>query len=396
MPRLADRLARVKPSATMSFTERARALRNEGRDVISLSAGEPDFNTPEHIIQAAKDALDQGKTRYTPVAGIPELRRAVAEESTRARGVPCSEEQTIVGGGAKHILYEFFCAVLNPGDEVIIPAPFWVSYPDQVVLAGGIPVIATGNPDAGGHLDVESLQNCLSSKSKVLVINTPCNPSGTVYSKEKLTALVQVALDAGLYVLCDEVYKELVYGDAVHTSPLSVVNESERDQVFVVDGVSKSYAMTGFRIGYGIGHPDLIAAIAKIQGQSTSNPSSPAQYAALAALKGPKAFLDDWRSEYQSRRDLMVQALKAMPGIDCPLPDGAFYVMPCVKEIIHNNHSVKDDFELTTLLLEKALVAGVPGSPFGAPGHIRFSYATSAHLIESAMGRMARLLESLF
>lgn len=392
MVAVSNRARRVKPSATLRFTERARELSRKGLDVISLSAGEPDFDTPHHIIEAAKTALDQGMTRYTPVAGLPELRRAVAEENTRVRGVHLSFEHTIVGVGAKHILYEFFCAVLNPGDEVIIPAPYWVSYPDQVALAGGVPVIAGGNPEAGGILKPEDLEKALSKKSKVLVINSPCNPTGAVAPRDALTKLVEIALDAGLYVISDEIYKDLIYDDAPHVSPLSVAPESQREHIFVVDGVSKTYAMTGFRIGFGIGHPEIIRAISTIQGQSTSNASSPCQAAALAAITSPRSFLDSWRNQYRARRDAMVDALNRIPGIRCPRPEGAFYVLPCVEDVYRRNPSIADDIAFTSFLLENALVAGVPGTPFGAPGHIRFSYATSVDRITEGMARIARAL----
>ncbi len=392
MDKLATRLSKIKPSATLSVSQRAGELRAEGVDIISFSAGEPDFSTPPHIVEAAKRAMDDGKTRYTPVAGVPELRRAVAEESARVRDVPCAPDQTIVTVGAKHTLYEFFAAVLNPGDEVIIPSPYWVSYPDQVLLLDAVPVIVETSAENGFVLTPEALQKVLTTKSKVLVLNTPSNPTGGVYSAEQVRALTQVAVDAGLFVLSDEIYRDLLYDGLSHTSPLSVVAEDKRDQIFVVDGVSKTYAMTGWRIGWGIGHPDIIKGMSKIQGQSTSNPTSIAQAGALAAVTGPRDFLAGWVEKYVARRDTIVDRLGKMDGVSCLKPGGAFYVLPSFQGVIDRMGGDADDLRLTTHLLEEARIAGVPGSPFGAPGHIRLSYATSLEAIEKGLERLEEAL----
>jgi len=393
--RTSHRVNRIQPSATMAFTQRAGELKAQGVDIVSFSAGEPDFDTPAHILQAAKKALDEGATRYTPVAGTPELRTAVAEETSRITGVPCTPDQVIVTVGAKHALYGFFQAVLNPGDEVLIPAPYWVSYPDQVKLAGGEPVIIDVGADTGFLLTPDALGDAITTKTKVLVLNDPCNPSGAVYSPQAVKALTQAAVDAGLYVLSDEVYRELTYDEAIHASPLAVVSEDKRDQVFAVDGVSKTYAMTGWRIGWGVGHPDIVKAIAKIQGQSTSNPTAVAQAAALAALTSPRDFLPPWKQQYLVRRNTIVDRLNAMPGVSCLKPGGAFYVLPSFKGVIERMGDGADDIKLTTYLLEKARVAGVPGTPFGAPGHIRFSYATSLEAIEEGLKRIEEALAKI-
>ncbi|MCP4600603.1 MAG: pyridoxal phosphate-dependent aminotransferase [Proteobacteria bacterium] len=392
MDRFSARLSRIKPSATMSITQRASEMRARGIDVISFSAGEPDFDTPPHIIESAKKALDDGMTRYTSVAGIPDLRRAVAEETSEVRGVPCKPEQIIVTVGAKHTLYEFFQAVIDPGDEVIIPAPYWVSYPDQVLLSDGVPVIVKTRAENGFVLTPEAFTKALTLKTKVLVLNTPNNPTGAVYSAKAVEKLTEAAVEAGLFVISDEVYRELIYGDATHTSPLSVVAEDKRDKIFVVDGVSKTYAMTGWRIGWGIGHPDIIEAMSKVQGQSTSNPTAVAQAAALKAITGSKDFLPSWREEYKTRRDTIVEGLNRMQGVTCLKPGGAFYVLPSFKGVIERMGDDATDLALTEYLLEEARVAGVPGSPFGAPGHIRFSYAMSLKAIEEGLHRIEQAL----
>ena len=265
MDRLADRLSAIKPSPTMAMTERAAALRSRGVDIISLSAGEPDFDTPPHIVAAAKKALDEGMTRYTPAPGLPSLRIQVAKQNEAMRGVPTRPEQVIITVGAKHALFEFFQAVLDPDDEVIIPRPYWVSYPDQVRLSGGVPVIAKTSPKEAFNLNLDELSRLKTAKTKVLVLNTPNNPSGAVYPPDRLKALTEAAVSDGIWVLCDEVYRELIYGDLAHVSPLSFVGSDLKGRVFVVDGVSKTYAMTGWRIGWGIGHPDVIKGITKIQ-----------------------------------------------------------------------------------------------------------------------------------
>jgi aspartate aminotransferase len=278
--------------------------------------------------------------------------------------------------------------LLNPGDEVLVPAPYWVSYPDQVRLAGGEPVIVETGEDAGFLITAEMVRRAITPKTKVLVFNDPCNPSGAVYTPQEVQALTTTAVDAGLYVLSDEIYRELIYDDATHTSPLSVVSEDKRAQVFAVDGVSKAYAMTGWRIGWGVGDPEIVQAIAKIQGQSTSNPTSVSQAAALAALKSDNDFLPPWKEQYLVRRNTMVNRLNDMPGVSCLKPGGAFYVLPSFKDVIKRMGDGEDDIRLATHLLEEARVAGVPGTPFGAPGHIRFSYATSLEAIERGLDRI--------
>jgi aspartate aminotransferase len=394
MTKTSGRLDKIKPSVTLSVMQKAQELRNSGADVISFSAGEPDFATPGHIVEAAKKALDNGMTRYTPVAGIPALRQAVAAQSEEVRSVGCKPEQVIITVGAKHALYGFFQAVLDPGDQVVIPTPYWVSYPDQVLLAGGEPVFSKTTAKNNWILTPQDLEKTAGPKTKVVVINTPSNPTGGLYSREATEAITEKALSMGLWIIADEIYRDLIYDGAEHVSPLSVVSDAAA-RVFVVDGVSKTYAMTGWRIGWGIGDPDVIKAMSKIQGQSTSNPASMAQAAALAAITTPSDFLPGWLGEYKKRRDVIVKGLDAMPGVECVTPRGAFYVLPDVSAVLERMGGGVTDVDLATLLLEKALVATVPGSAFGAPGHLRFSYATSLDVIETGIVRVGETLAKL-
>jgi aspartate aminotransferase len=392
---LSDSLSFIKPSSTMAVTQRASELKAQGVDILSLSVGEPDFPTPEHIIEAAKEALDRGATRYTSPGGTSSLRRAVAEQSTRVRGVPCDSEQVIITVGAKHAIFEFFQAVLNPGDEVIIPAPYWVSYPDQVRLFDGVPIIAKTSQEDGFLMTVEEFQRLATPKTKVLVINTPNNPTGAVYPKDLLEALVEAATSQGILVLSDEVYRDLVYGPHPHVSPLSTARSELRDRVFVVDGVSKSHAMTGWRIGWGLGNKEIIGGMMKIQSQSTSNPAAVSQAAAECAVKGKEDHLKLWNKEYAKRRTVMCKGLAEIDGIVCPVPGGAFYVLPSVKGVLERMGPDATDVTLCTYLLEDARVAVVPGAAFGAPGHIRLAYAASIATIEDALFRMKSAIDQL-
>lgn len=395
MSGLSTRIGKIKPSPTLSVSQKADELRAQGVDVVSFSAGEPDFNTPPHIVDAAKTALDRGMTRYTPVAGIPELRSAVADESAKLRGIPCGLEQVIVTVGAKHALYQAFQAILNPGDEVIVPAPYWVSYPDQILLADGVPVIVQTSSQSGWALEPEAFEEAITPKTKALIINTPSNPTGACYSSEALVSLAKIAEQHGIWLISDEIYRELIYDGFNHVSVLSIVSEKERERVIVVDGVSKTYAMTGWRVGWGIGNAALVKAMSKVQGQSTSNPTSMAQFAALAAITGTKSFLEEWRDTYSKRRDTMVERLLAMPGVSCPKPSGAFYVLASFEKVIAGMGKDATDISLASYLLDKARVAVVPGSAFGAPGHLRFSYATSLEKIEKGLDRVAEALSNI-
>jgi aspartate aminotransferase len=334
-------------------------------------------------------------TRYTAVAGLPKLREAVAAQSQRVRGVPCAAKQVIVTVGAKHALYGFFQAVLNPGDEVVIPAPYWVSYPDQVLLAGGEPLCVPTRAEDDWVLTPEALERAATKRTVAIVLNSPSNPTGGIYSRQAITAIARRAADMGLWIVADEIYRDLIYDGLEHVSPLSAV-EKGREKIFVVDGVSKTYAMTGWRIGWGIGDPDVISAMATIQGQATSNAASMCQAAALAAITGPEEFLAGWRAEYSKRRDAMVAGLNRIPGVTCRKPQGAFYALPDVREICARmGKDATDDTALATYLLEEGRVATVPGSAFGAPGYIRLSYATSMGDIERGLEQMAGAIAKL-
>lgn len=372
----------------MAMTQKAQELRDQGVDVISFSAGEPDFDTPAHIIDGAKQALDTGETRYTAAAGTTALKRAVAAQSEEVRGVFCSSDQVIICAGAKHVLYNFFMAVLNPGDEVIIPVPSWVSYPDQVLLAGGVPVLVQTTQAQNWVLSPDALENAVTANTRVLLLNSPSNPTGGLIPKAEMTAIVEKALSLGLLVISDEIYRDLVYDGNTFVSALESVSDRQ-DQIFTVDGVSKTYAMTGWRIGWGIGAPEIVSAMTKIQGQSISCPCAVSQAAALVAVTRPLDYFADWKAAYLKRRNQLVKALNDIPGVTCPSPQGAFYAFPEVSGLIQKLGVAKTDIDFASWLLQEAHIAVVPGTPFGAPGHIRFAYATSLDAISVGMERMA-------
>jgi len=387
--RTASRLSRIKPSATMAVNAKALELKSQGREVISLSVGEPDFPTPQNMVQAAKDALDQGFTRYTQVSGLPELRQAVADYFKQHYGVTAEKEATIVTNGGKQALYNIFQALLDPGDEVIIPAPYWVSYPDMVLLAGGVPVPVATEPENGFKLLPEELEKALTSKSRMLIINSPSNPTGCHYSRAELEELVSLALDKGLFIVSDEIYDLLVYPPAEAVS-LSPWWEKHPEQVAVVNGLAKSCAATGWRIGYALAHPDLIKAMSKLQGQSTSNVCSFAQKGALAALTQPMEMLQEMRQAFIKRRNLVLEVLAGWQGVTCPRPDGAFYVFPRVDGFY--NDKAPDSTALCTRLLEEAGVALVPGAAFGDDRCVRISYAVDEQTLAKALDKMAKVL----
>ena len=394
---LSDRLARVKPSPTIAMTTRAAELRAAGRDIIGLSAGEPDFDTPEHIREAAKTAIDQGHTRYTAVDGTPALKRAIAAKFARENGLDYTPSQVTVGSGGKHILYNALVATLNEGDEVIIPAPYWVSYPDMVLLAGGVPVIVECGIGDGFRLTPQALADAITPKTKWVILNSPSNPSGAGYDRAQMQALTEVLLDhPQVWVLSDDIYEHLVFDGFEFVTPAQV-EPRLKDRVLTMNGVSKAYAMTGWRIGYGAGPEVLIRAMAKLQSQSTSNPSSISQYAAEAALEGPQDYIADSRAVFQRRRDLVVAGLNACPGIDCPVPQGAFYVYPSIAGLIGRTSAggarIESDEAFANALLDEEGVAVVFGAAFGLSPHFRISYATSDEQLHDAMARIRRFCE---
>ncbi len=388
MPFLSDTLARVKPSATIAVTNKARELAAAGRDIIGLGAGEPDFDTPQNIRDAGKAAIDAGRTRYTAVDGIPELKAAICAKFLRENGLTYVPAQVTVGTGGKQILYNAFMATLNAGDEVIIPAPYWVSYPDMVLLAGGTPVAVPCGIATAFKLTPAQLEAAITPRTKWFIFNSPSNPTGAGYTSGELRALCDVLLrHPHVWVMTDDMYEHLVFDDFVFTTPAQV-EPRLYDRTLTCNGVSKAYAMTGWRIGYAAGPVALIKAMGTVQSQSTSNPSSVSQYAALEALNGTQDFLPGFRAVFQRRRDLVVGMLNKAAGIVCPKPEGAFYVYPdisgCIGKVTAAGTRITDDAVFATALLEETGVAVVFGAAFGLSPNFRVSYATSdAALVEA-------------
>lgn len=399
MPFLSDMLSRVKPSPTIAVTNKAREMKAAGRDVIGLGAGEPDFDTPRNIRDAAKAAIDAGHTRYTAVDGIPELKAAICAKFLRENGLTYQPDQVTVGTGGKQVLYNALIATINPGDEVLIPAPYWVSYPDMVLLAGGVPVVAPAVMEAGFRLTPEALEAAITPKTKWFIFNSPSNPTGAGYKWDELKALTDVLLrHPHVWVMTDDMYEHLTFGNFKFCTPAQV-EPALYDRTLTVNGVSKAYAMTGWRIGYAAGPVELIKAMAKVQSQSTSNPCSVSQYAALEALSGPQDFIAANNKVFQRRRDLVVKMLNEAPGIDCPVPEGAFYVYPsimgCIGKTSDGGAKIVDDEAFATALLEEQGVAVVFGAAFGLSPHFRVSYATSDEALKTACERIRAFCEGL-
>lgn len=396
---LADVLARVKPSATIAVAQKSRDLKAAGRDVIGLGAGEPDFDTPDNIKAAAIDAINRGETKYTAVPGIVELREAIAAKFKRENGLDYSADQVIVGTGGKQILYNAFSATLNSGDEVLIPAPYWVSYPDMVLLNGGNPVFIETTLENSFKLTPEALEAAITPKTKWLVFNSPSNPSGAAYSHAELKALTDVLMrHPQVWVLTDDMYEHLCYGDFEFATPAQV-EPGLYDRTLTMNGVSKAYAMTGWRIGYAAGPIELIKAMSKIQGQQTSGTSSIAQWAAVEALNGTQVFIGERKDIFEKRRDLVVSMLNQATGINCPKPEGAFYVYPsckgCIGKKTPEGKVIENDEDFVTELLDAEGVAVVHGSAFGLGPNFRISYATSTEALEEACIRIQRFCASL-
>jgi aspartate aminotransferase len=389
---LSDTLARVKPSPTIAVTTKANELKAAGKDVIGLGAGEPDFDTPQNIKDAAKAAIDAGKTKYTAVDGIPELKKAICAKFERENGLKYAPNQVTVGTGGKQILYNALMATCNPGDEVIIPAPYWVSYPDMVLLAGGTPVAIAAGIETNFKLQPEQLEAAITPKTKWFIFNSPSNPTGAGYTREELKALTDVLMrHPHVWVMTDDMYEHLVFDDFEFCTPAQV-EPALYDRTLTCNGVSKSYAMTGWRIGYAAGPVELIKAMGTIQSQSTSNPSSVSQYAALEGLTGPQEFLTDNKALFQRRRDLVVGMLNEAKGITCPKPEGAFYVYPdiagCIGKTSAGGAKIVDDEAFATALLEETGVAVVFGAAFGLSPNFRVSYATSDAALTEACTRI--------
>ena len=396
---VARTLERVKPSPTMAITSKARELKAAGFDVIGLGAGEPDFDTPDNIKQAAIEAIKRGETKYTAVDGIPELKRAIAEKFNRENGLAYKPSEITVGSGGKQVLYNALLATLDPGDEVIVPSPYWVSYPDIVLLAGAEPVIVETKLEDGFKLKPEVLARAITPKTKWFIFNSPSNPTGAAYTADEIKALTDVLVKHDkVWVLSDDIYEHLVYDGFKFTTP-AAVEPKLKGRTLTLNGVSKAYSMTGWRIGYGGGPEPLIKAIATLQSQSTSNPCSISQWAAVEALEGPQEFLQDWVASFQERRDLVVAMLNQAKGISCPKPEGAFYVYPAcagtIGKTTRGGTTIGNDEEFATALLEEEGVAVVHGAAFGLSPFFRISYATGINALEEACRRIQRFCGNL-
>lgn len=385
----------ISPSATLAIDSKAKKLKAEGIDVVGFGAGEPDFDTPVHIKQAAIAAIEAGFTKYTPASGTMTLKEAICAKFKKDNGLDYAPANIVISNGAKHSLVNVFQAICNPGDEVIIPAPFWVSYPEMVKLADGVPVIVYTTEEQGFKFTVDQIRQAVTAKTKAIVLNSPSNPTGMVYTREELAELADLAVEKGFYVVSDEIYEKLIYDGKTHVS-IASINEKIKAQTIIVNGVSKTYAMTGWRIGYTASTPEIAKIMSNVQSHATSNPNSIAQKAAEAAISGPQDMVATMVAAFASRRDYMVKRINSMPGLSCVNPNGAFYVMMNIsqlmgKELAGLKIQSSDDF--ANVLLEKANVALVPGSGFGIDTHVRLSYATSQENITKGLDRIEQFLK---
>ncbi|MGG0247199.1 pyridoxal phosphate-dependent aminotransferase [Peribacillus frigoritolerans] len=390
--KLANRVQSLTPSTTLAITAKAKELKAQGLDIIGLGAGEPDYNTPKHIIDAALLSMNEGQTKYTPSAGLPKLKEAIAAKLKRDQGLDYKPSEIAVGSGAKHSLYTLFQAILDEEDEVIVPIPYWVSYPEQIKLADGKPVYIVGTEENQYKITKEQLEQAITDKTKAVIINSPSNPTGMLYSREELAAIGEVCLAHDILIVSDEIYEKLVYGNAKHTS-IAEISPELKKQTIIINGVSKSHSMTGWRIGYAAGDESIIKAMANLASHSTSNPTTTAQYGAIAAYEGTQEPVEEMRQAFESRLNKIYDKLVEIPGVSCIKPQGAFYLFPNVKRAVElTGYSNVEDF--TTALLEEAQVAVIPGSGFGAPDNIRLSYATSLELLEAAVERIHLFVNS--
>ena len=391
---VSNSLKRIKPSPTIAVTTKARELRAAGKDVIGLGAGEPDFDTPDNIKGAAIEAINNGDTKYTAVDGTPALKKAIQSKFKRENNLSYDLNQITVGTGGKQVLYNAFMATVNKGDEVIIPAPYWVSYPDIILLAGGKPKIVKCDEKDNFKLTTQKLKNAISKKTKWIILNSPSNPTGSSYSKSEIKEIAEVLKkNKKVYILSDDIYEHITYDD-FKFSTIAEIKEL-KDRTLTMNGVSKSYSMTGWRIGYAAGPVEIIKAISKIQSQSTSNPSSISQAAAVEALNGTQDFIKTRADSFKERRNFVVDSLNNIKGITCLKPEGAFYVFPSCKGLLNKKTKLKSDTEFVQKLLEQANVAVVQGSAFGLPGYFRISYATSMDNLKKAMERIKNFCEDL-
>ncbi|MDR1245343.1 MAG: pyridoxal phosphate-dependent aminotransferase [Endomicrobium sp.] len=392
---ISKRVQSIKPSPTLAIDAKAKALKEQGVDIINFGVGEPDFDTPQSIKNAAINAISSGFTKYCPVPGTLEIKNAIIEKLKRDTSLVYAPEQIIVSSGAKHSLYNLFQSIINDGDEVIVPAPYWVSYPDMIALAGGKSVIVQTTDKTNFKATPENIEKALTPKTKAIVINSPSNPTGVTYSQEELKAIADVCVKHKILIISDDIYEKLVYDNFKFTS-IAQVSPQAKELTIIINGVSKAYAMTGWRIGYAAGPKDIISAMSKIQSQSTSNACSISIKAAVEALNGSQECVKDMIKEFEKRRDYIVTRLNAIRGITCRKPEGAFYVFPNIKELLgkaFNSKTINTDLEFADYLLNYAKIAVVPGTAFGAEGYIRLSYATSLENIKSGMDRLETALK---
>lgn len=394
---LAQFTRHLKPSETLAISAKAKALRAQGRDVIDFSVGEPDFNTPDNVIQAAEHAMAEGFTKYTQASGLPALRQAIADKLQRENDLHYEPDQIIVSCGAKHVLYNLAMVLVDPGDEVIIPGPYWVTYPTQVEMAGGTPVIIPTTAAEGFKITGEVLRRYLTPATRGIILNSPCNPTGAVYTPAELQDLVEVLCDTGLYVITDEIYEHMVY-DGLRQISIATLSPELKERCIVVNGVSKSYSMTGWRLGFCAGPADVIAACGHLQSQSTSNPTAFAQMAAIEALTGPQDSVHAMAAAFVERRDFVVARLNAIDGIACPMPQGAFYTFPKISALFGrraNGRVLSNSADVIDYLLDAAGVALVPGEAFGADDHLRLSYAASMEALRTGLDRLDQAVQQL-
>ena len=395
--KLSKRVSNIKPSPTLEITERAAAMKAEGIDIIGFGAGEPDFDTPEHIKKAAIDALKKGYTKYTSVSGVNALKDAIIAKLQRDNRLAYNREEVIVSCGAKHTLYNIAQAMFEEGMEVIIPAPYWVSYPDMVLLSGGTPVFVNTTEEEGFLLTAEKFERAITKRTRALILNYPSNPTGATYDLDTLEEIAKVAVRHNIFVISDEIYEKILYTDIHHVS-IASLNEKIKELTVVVNGLSKAYSMTGWRLGYAAGQKELISAMNNIQSQSTSNPTSFAQYGGVDALNGSQDEVIKMREEFKKRRDYIVRRLKMMRGVSCFNPAGAFYVFPKISFYYGKSfkgHTIKNSLDMSDYLLREGRVSVVPGAAFGADDYLRLSYATSMKNIEGGLSRIEEALEKL-
>ncbi|WP_339250037.1 pyridoxal phosphate-dependent aminotransferase [Sporosarcina sp. FSL W8-0480] len=390
--KLADRVSALSPSSTLAITAKAKEMKESGIDVIGLGAGEPDYNTPANILEAAYLSMKEGKTKYTPSGGLPALKDAVIEKLNKDQQLNFTRQEIMIGIGAKHVLYTLFQVILDPDDEVIIPTPYWVSYPEQVKLAGGIPVFVESTQESQFKVTAQQISAAVSSRTKAVIINSPGNPTGMIYSPEELRQIAEVCKEKDIWIISDEIYEKLIYGSEKHVS-IAQISDDAKERTFIINGVSKSHSMTGWRIGYVAGNKDVVGAMTNLASHSTSNPTTTSQYATIEAYNGPQDAVEVMRKDFESRLERIYPLLQAIPGFKVIKPQGAFYLLPEVSETAAKTGFSSVD-EFASALLTEAKVAVIPGSGFGSPNTIRLSYATSIDLLEEAVKRIHSYVET--